>query len=109
MTDMFVLWNRYVSRYRPCELKGTGWRSGHGKSEAWGQMSFLFREVAKRYDELGEAGAVREAEGRRKACGSWRKFLKVLKIEQPEGAIRTDLKSKLTALSPEPTGAVSAS
>jgi len=107
--DVFSLWARYVSQYRPREAKGTDWRKGHNNAQLWGVLGFIFREVARRYDE-GEIAAVRAMEARRVSSGSWTKLVRTLKTEQPDGreSVRATLKAELLRLSPEPAGAVSA-
>ena len=61
-----------------------------------------YREVARRFDELGEAGAVHAAEIRRVAAGTWTAFWNQLAKEQPTGkdGVRAMLKAKLRALRP---------
>ena len=103
--DVPALWNRYVAFYRPLELAGTGWRAGHNKAKAWGELGFVFRAVAQKY-ELGEAAAVAALEERRQAAGSWSKLIAELRLEQPDGkgSVREALKAQLAALEPAPQG-----
>lgn len=89
------LWRYWRDTIWPREARGPEWRTKTQLvNREYNSQQFFVREVARWWD-LGEEEALRRAQDRLQAAGSWTKLKKTLEAEQPAGPVRSQLNAAL--------------